>query len=285
MMRSIAIPLLVLAATMHLDAAQTFRAATHAVAVEVAVFDGDRVVTGLTAADFEIRDNGVRQKVAEVEFNTLPVDLRLVFDVSGSITPDQLEWYSRAMRQVAAKLEPRDRCEIIAFNARIADVASRQHPPVVIDLSKHGGREGTSFFDAVSMALVTVPLLDRRQVAIVLSDAIDNESFFDEVTMLDIARRTDAVVYTVLPGDAIGSRALSISRLRAISVLTGGRLVHAPHDAAVGDALITALDEFRQSYVLRYTPAGVPLDGWHRLEVKVRDRGYRVRAKSGYFGR
>ena len=118
--------------------------------VEVAVFDDDRVVTGLTAADFEVRDNGVRQKVSDVDFNTLPLDLRLVFDVSGSITPDQLEWYARAMHRVAARLESRDRCEIIAFNARIADLASRQHPPVTIDLSRRGGREGTAFFDAVT---------------------------------------------------------------------------------------------------------------------------------------
>jgi hypothetical protein len=284
MTRSICVSLLVLAAAIHLHASQTFRASTHGVVVEVAVFDGDRVVTGLSAADFDVRDNGVRQKVTDVDFNTLPLDLRLVFDVSGSITPDQLEWYARAMRQVAARLETRDRCEIIAFNARIADLASRQHPPVTIDLSRRGGREGTSFFDAVSMALVTVPLLDRRQVAIVLSDARDNESFVDEATMLDIAQRTDAVVYTVLPGDA-ASRALSITRLRAVSLLTGGRLVHAPHDSAVGDAIVTALDEFRQSYVLRYIPTGVPLDGWHRLDVKVRDQHYKIRAKAGYFGR
>jgi hypothetical protein len=188
------------------------------------------------------------------------------------------------MRQVAQTLEARDRCEIITFNAQIAEVASRQHPPVAIALDR-GGLEGTSFFDAVSMALVTVPLLDRRQVTIVLSDARDNASFFDEVTMLDIARRTDSVVYSVLPGDATAARALSVSRLRAIAMLTGGRLVHAPHDETVGDAIITALDEFRQSYVLRYTPTGVPLDGWHRLEVKVRNRPYRIRAKAGYFGR
>ena len=284
MTRSMCVPLLVLAAATHIAASQTFRAETHAVAVEVAVFDGDHVITGLTAADFDVRDNGVRQKVSDVDFNALPIDLRLVFDVSGSITPDQLEWYGRAMHRVAARLESRDRCEIIAFNARIADLASRQHPPVTIDLSRRGGREGTAFFDAVSMALVTVPSLDRRQVAIVLSDARDNESFFDEVTMLDIAQRTDAVVYTVLP-DSAASRALSSSRLQAISMLTGGRLIRLPHDSAVGDALITALDEFRQSYVLRYTPTGVPVDGWHRLDVKVRDRNYRVRAKAGYFGR
>lgn len=41
------------------NAAQTFRAGTDAVQVDVLVTRGDRPVAGLTAADFELRDNGV----------------------------------------------------------------------------------------------------------------------------------------------------------------------------------------------------------------------------------
>lgn len=285
MMRWTCVWMLALAAAVHGQSSATFRAGTDGVALEVAVFDGDRVVSSLTPADFEVRDNGVRQDVTSVDFNALPLDLRLVFDVSGSITDDHLEWYSRAMRQVAATLEPRDRCEIVTFNAKIADVASRQHPPVAINV-RRGGPEGTSFFDAMIMTLVTVPMVDRRQVTVVLSDARDNSSFFDEVTVLDMARRTDAVVYTVLPGEAGLTRAVSISRLRAISVLTGGRLVHAPYEHVVGDAVIGALTEFRQSYLVRYTVRGVPREGWHKVDVRVRGGGgYRVRTRAGYFGR
>lgn len=262
---------------------QVFRTTTHGVSVDVAVFDGDRVVTGLRAQDFDLRDNGVRQKVSDVDVNLLPLDLRLVFDLSGSISESDLQLYLQAMRQVAATLKPRDHCEIITFDARIIDAASRQPPPITINVQR-GAVDATTFFDAVSLAMVTVPSLDQRQVTIVLSDARDNASFLDETSLLEAARRTDAVVYTILPGAPASQRAVTVARLQSLAMLTGGRLVNT-HERAVGRAVITALDEFRQSYVLRYVPTGVPLEGWHKLEVKVRDRDYRIRAKAGYFPR
>jgi hypothetical protein len=271
------------ASSMPAASPQVFRTTTHGVSLDVAVFDGDRVVTGLRAQDFEVRDNGVPQTVSDVDVNVLPLDLRLVFDLSGSISEADLQLYLRAMREVAATLQPRDHCEIITFDARIVDAASRQPPPISIHVQR-GPSDATTFFDAVSLAMVTTPALDRRQVTIVLSDARDNASFLDETSLLEAARRTDAVVYTVLPGPPASNRAVSVARLQSLAMLTGGRLVNT-HERAVGRAVITALDEFRQSYVLRYIPKGVTLEGWHRLEVKVRDRSYRIRAKAGYFPR
>jgi VWFA-related protein len=259
-----------------------FRSGTDAVAVDVAVFDDNRVVRNLGVNDFEVHDNGVRQTLIAADANTLPIDLRLVFDTSGSISERDLERYVQTMDRVAAALEPRDRCEIITFNSRIADAASRQHPPIKIAL-KRGGEDGTAFFDAVALAMVTIPAPDRRQITIVLSDAMDNTSFFDEKTMLDAARRTDAVVYTILPGDPANSRAVSVGRLEALSLLTGGRLV-LRHETAVAKAVIDSLEEFRQGYVLRYVMTGVQVPGWHKLTVKVKG-GYRVRARQGYFPR
>lgn len=274
-----------LAATLSQVDRQVYRGATHAVSVDVAVFEGDRVVSSLGLEDFEVFDNGVRQQITTVDHNVLPIDLRLVFDTSGSITEDDLDEYLRSMRRVAAVLRPKDRCEIVTFSTRIADAASRQSPPVTIALQR-SGPDGTAFFDAVSLALVSVPTLERRQVTVVLSDAQDNSSFFDEATLMDMARRTDAVVYTVLPGTLGPSMAPYVARLQSLSLVTGGRLLRPQRDSLIGRAIIEALDEFRHSYVLRYTRQGVPATGWHTLSVKIRgDRGYSLRTKEGYFAR
>lgn len=284
MTRLPAILVLLAGAGLTLDAGpQTFRTSTHAVSLDVAVHDGDRVVASLGVDDFEVLDNGVPQVLSSADYNLLPIDLRLVFDTSGSISDDDLSYYLRAMRDVTATLEPRDRCEIITFNSRIADAAARQAPPVRIALQR-GGPDGTAFFDAVSLALVTVPDVERRQVTIVLSDGRDNASLFDEATVLNLARRTDAVVHTVLPGDLSRAQTALTGRLHAIAMLTGGRLTDAPHPRMVGRALIDALEEFRQSYVLRYTLRGVAVEGWHELTVRVRGARYRVRARTGYLG-
>jgi two-component sensor histidine kinase len=166
----------------------------------------------------------------------------------------------------------------------IADAAVRQAPPVRIALQR-GGPDGTAFFDAVSLALVTIPDVERRQLTIVLSDGRDNASLFDEATLLDLARRTDAVVHTVLPGDLARAQTALTGRLHAIAMLTGGRLTDAPHPRMVGRALIGALEEFRRSYVLRYGLRGVAVEGWHELTVRVRGARYRVRARTGYLGK
>jgi len=49
---------------------------------------------------------------------------------------------------------------------------------------------------------------------------------------------------------------------------------------------LRALDEFRTSYVLRYTLQGVKRAGWHDLSVRIVKPGtnYSVRARRGYIG-
>ena len=42
------------------------------------------------------------------------------------------------------------------------------------------------------------------------------------------------------------------------------------------------LDEFRQRYLVSFSPAGVPADGWHALTVRVKGRTVDVRARTGY---
>jgi len=259
-----------------------FTSATHGVSVEVAVFSGDRVVRNLGVGDFEVRDNNVRQTLQAVDANALPIDLRLVFDTSGSISERDLARYVQTMNRVAATLAPHDRCEIITFDSRIAEAAPLQHPPIKIALQR-GQVDGTAFFDAVALAMVTTRAPDRRQITIVLSDAMDNNSLFDEKTMLDVARHTDAVVYTILPGDPKNARAVSVARLQALSLVTGGKLV-LTHESAAASAVIDSIDEFRQGYVLRYVLTGVPIPGWHKVDVRVKG-GYRVRTRQGYFSR
>ena len=44
-----------------------------------------------------------------------------------------------------------------------------------------------------------------------------------------------------------------------------------------------AFDDFREGYILRYTPQGVTRGGWHRIDVSlVKPQGFRVRARRGY---
>src|SRR4030095_3986226 len=63
---------------------QRFTSKTIGVRVDVLVTDGNQLVRGLNARDFELRDEGVVQSVSEVEVEELPLNLILAFDTSAS---------------------------------------------------------------------------------------------------------------------------------------------------------------------------------------------------------
>ena len=63
-------------------AAQTFTSGVVAVAVDVLVTRGGQPVTGLTADDFIVLDNGVPQQIESVLLDEVPITLLLVLDTS-----------------------------------------------------------------------------------------------------------------------------------------------------------------------------------------------------------
>src|SRR5512145_3039240 len=70
--------------------AQQFRTGVEVVRVDALVMAGRQPVTGLTAADFEVRDNGVAQTVSDLSFERLPLNIICVLDVSGSVQGEPL---------------------------------------------------------------------------------------------------------------------------------------------------------------------------------------------------
>jgi VWFA-related protein len=259
-----------------------FRATSEAVLVDVSVTDGRSSVANLKPADFDIRDNGVAQTVTDLDFGHLPVDVRLVFDISGSLSDEDLARHTRAMRQLETALEPGDRCEASAFSRRAVEIAPLGEPPVDINIGRNGrARDGTAFFDAVGLAMVTSPTPGRRQLTIVLSDGNDTSSFYDAAALVRAALRTDAVVYGIAPATSgQGARVLE-----TLATTAGGRLIRLEANGNLGASFLKALEEFRQSYVLHYTPVGVARAGWHDLAVSARgNKKYVIRAKKGYDG-
>jgi len=82
------------------------------------------------------------------------------------------------------------------------------------------------------------------------------------------------------------SRAEAPALLGAAAERTGGEW----HSSLLGSASVLKaftkiFQDFRQSYVLRYTPENVPAPGWHALQVQVPSvRGATIHARAGYYG-
>jgi Ca-activated chloride channel family protein len=119
-----------------------------------------------------------------------------------------------------------------------------------------------------------------RALVIVFSDGVDTASFLSPDVILDTAKRSDVVAYAVVAGASPKG-----SFLHELSELTGGTFYDAGSPDNLAATFIKILNEFRQRYLVSYSPRDVLAEGWHRLEVRVRRRGVDVKARTGYFAK
>ena len=99
-----------------------FRVRTELVRIDALVTDDGTPVTGLTASDFEVLDNGVRQRITAVGA-VEAVQLGVVLDVSGSMTGDRLEIARAATLDLLDQLKRGERFAIVAFADQVARIA------------------------------------------------------------------------------------------------------------------------------------------------------------------
>jgi VWFA-related protein len=268
--------------------AQVFRVSAGTVVVDVSVTRDGKPVVGLTAADFRLTDNGVAQTITDLSRETLPIDVTFIADLSGSIEGPLLAALRRAVDAVRTLLRPDDRANLVVFDQRIRELTGLENSRLAIAadaLNTSGG--STSLLDAVTASLITTHDPARRRMAIVFTDGQDFGSFLDEPDLVDVAARSGVTVFAVAVTDGtvrVPQRPANPGLLSALADRTGGALDVVQRDGDIGASFVRALEDFRTSYVVHYTPQGVSGTGWHDLEVRLaRTAGLDVRARKGYF--
>jgi len=278
---SAALTWLVLAGSASVTAqSQIFSSKVEAVRVDVLVTDKGQPVRGLQAADFEVLDNGLPQQVDLVSFEQIPLNLVLVFDMSSSVVGERLEHLSDGARTVLSGLTREDQAALVTFSEAVvrgSDLTTN-FDEVRAALKQAGGRGDTALIDAVYTGMMVGESDVGRALLIVFSDGLDTASLLSPDVILDTAKRSDVVVYAVVAG---GSP--KVSFLRDLSELTGGTFYDAGPTRNLGPTFVKILNEFRQRYLVSYSPRGVSGEGWHRLEVRVKGRSADVKARPGYF--
>jgi hypothetical protein len=73
-----------------------------------------------------------------------------------------------------------------------------------------------------------------------------------------------------------------LSFLRDLGRQTGGDVIEVETTRDLRGRFQTILEEFRQRYLISYTPRGVALRGWHDVTVRVKGRSVTVRTRPGY---
>ena len=260
-------------------AAQTFTSRIEAVRVDVLVTDDGRPLAGLTPSDFEVFDNGVRQRVNLASFEEIPLNVVLALDLSASLQGLRLGHLQTAGRTLLEGLKPGDRAALVTFSHVVSPTLGLTDDldRVRAALDKTQGEGMTSLVDAAHAGMLIGESDVGRSLMIVFSDGVDTSSWLPAASVLETARRGDVVVYAV----EIGERRASFPR--DLSEATGGRTFAIESTKDLSAVFARILDEFRTRYLISYSPDGVSGSGWHRLDVRVRRRGAAVKARPGYF--
>ena len=148
---------------------------------------------------------------------------------------------------------------------------------------------------------------DERQIDPIAILKIENEKgevLYDveehrrEEQVIDAASKSDAAVHLVHLRANSGNPPLvplwsdpGVGRpvpedLERIVEASDGRLhfPFRPFRPSVPEEIGKVLEDYRTRYVLRYSPTGVALDGWHRIAVTVPGQPRaRIEARRGYF--
>jgi len=255
----------------------SFSAKVEAVRVDVLVTDKGQPVRGLGPADFEIFDNGVPQQVDLVSFEQIPLNVILALDMSKSVAGERLDHLRTAGHALMDGLTKGDQAALVVFRDAVT-LGTDLTPDagvvrVALDTEQPDG--DTALVDGSYAAMVVGESDVGRALLIVFSDGLDTSSWLQPDAVLENAKRSDVVAYAVSVGR------VKSEFLRDLTSFTGGRLFEIEKTANLSSIFLSVLEEFRQRYLVSYTPRGVAKDGWHRLTVRVK-RGGTVKARPGY---
>ena len=262
----------------------TFSSRRESVRVDVLVTDRGRPVAGLKANDFELLDSGIPQAVELVSFAEFPITVTLALDISTSITALELEHLREAGHGVLTNLKRDDEAALLTF----ADAVTLRQPPTsdlaaaraaldAIETVEPSFNSGTALVNASYAALMLAGADASRQLLIAFTDGVDTSSWLPARGVLDTARTANVVAYAVstskLPGGSFA---------RDLSEVTGGSAFEIASTRDLRATFVRILDEFRQRYLLSYSPSNVPNPGWHPLTVRVKGRNVQTLARRGY---
>jgi Ca-activated chloride channel homolog len=260
-----------------------------------------RILGDLKKEDFELREDGVAQKIDVFSRDELPLNVALVLDLSDSIGPF-LGPLREAANTALASLKPEDEVALFTFSteAELRVPFTNDKTGIAQQISTFHAGGATNINDGIFLpAKSFLPLPPKgRRVIILISDDVGTsaggQGTNDIVTEL-IA--SDAVLYNLkIPGYNPQSTIFAagmvpgLVNIRKVMDQTGGEIFDV-QDIAHLDAVFRALiDRIKTRYTLGYyTQANGGQGKPHKLDVRLsssfgkKGKDYVVLAKSGYY--
>jgi VWFA-related protein len=182
-----------------------------------------RAVSGLSASDFTVTENGQPTQVKEVRPTNAPFNLVLLLDVSGSVE-ERIDFIRKAARNFLSTASPQDRIAIVSFRDDIQVISDfttdRRLLSQRLDQIDAGG--ATALYDALAYVMVTQikQLRGERTAVVILSDGDDNKSFIPFSTVLGAVLESGALIYPLyvpsglIPESSVATPSATLDPLR-----------------------------------------------------------------------
>ena len=249
-------------------------------------------VTGLTADDFEILENGKKQTVSYFSVGTpedAPMHLDLLLDTSGSMADDLKDARTAAVTFVNA-LERASDVTLVDFDTqvRVARFPAVEYPRLVERIRERRADGWTALYDAIGVYLDGAQRLDGQKVLVLYTDGGDTTSTLTFHDMLDLVKASDVTVYAVGYMEHQGSgRMQQRADLERLALTTGGLAYFPGTPKDIEGIFDKSREEIAASYSLGYVSTDTRADGaWRGVEIKLlrQDlKGVKLRTRGGYF--
>jgi VWFA-related protein len=296
------------------DEGDVIRVDTELVNMNFSVVDRstNRGVSGLSARNFKLFEDGVSQQILHFDSSAAPFDLILLIDLSGS-TREMVKLIRIAARRFVEAARPIDRIAIITFAAKplvisplTLDREALRRSVETIDTL----RGDTKLYDATDFTLnevVSTGGSNRRSALVMMSDGLDggipgvNSSNVPEAgsrleyrELLNKLTEFDGVVYSLWlntyyealnPQDTQPEAFdMGHDRMKELAEAGGGVFYEVDQLEDLAGAYERVVADLGTLYSLAYRPVNKVRDGkWRKIRVTV-DRDQAIaRGKHGYY--
>jgi Ca-activated chloride channel family protein len=286
----------------------TIRLRAEEVLLNVTVIDPyGRQATDLQKTEFIIAEDNQRQDMASFAVSSVPVNVVMMLDASGSVVGEIASLRDAAMKFIE-QLGPEDKVSVVEFHTDVELIQDWTASP---DELKHAiswrfkpgmvrTKEGrstygtTSLYDAIyTTADEQLSKVEGRKAIIILTDGDDTSSKVTYEQALAAVIRSGAVVYVVSKARQIMAIAGKFYRARFeraeflmkdLATRTGGSIFSPLKDEEMKDYYARVARELKNQYIITYVSKNDKRDGaLRRISVFLTRSGYSARSRDSYY--
>ncbi|MEW6209708.1 MAG: VWA domain-containing protein [Acidobacteriota bacterium] len=279
---------------------QTITTGTVNVRLPITVKEKDDCIAGLVEANFEVYEDGKRQRIDKFESpSTLPLNIALLMDTSNSVKL-KLPVEKEAAEDFVLTVTTFRRKDQVLFATFDSEVVLHQdftddHQKLIQKIRKVKASGVTRLYDAIhriieeKMATLRRPEAPTaRLIILVISDGADTASDYNLKEAIAIAQQNDVTIFGISTKNFSGVTAGVVEgeddkALRQLCESTGGQIFLPSQKAALFRSFSRVKDCLRQEYVVYYTPQNQDKNGRPReIKVKLINAEGKLFHKKGY---